>query len=111
MSNDKKPAVLSLEELQPGRYYRVRDLQAVLKGLNLLHSIYIIRDYETWKCMDYKCGKRHDVQVDVCSKCYGNVRAPLIPSPRTRGGGRGPGRRQYSAGDIKSIIEIFRSQN
>lgn len=105
MSEDS--AVKTVEELQDGKYYRVADLQSILRELNLNYSIYTIRDYETWKCLDYKCGKRHSYEVSVCEKCKGPVRPPLVQSPRTRGGGKGPGHRRYTAQEIRDIINIF----
>ncbi len=97
----------SISDLQKGAFYRVGDLQRILKNLNLSYSIYTIRDYETYKCLNYKCGKRHVDKVKVCDACGGEVRKPLIDSPRTRGGGRGVGHRRYTAQEIKNIIKVF----
>jgi len=108
--NIMKRIISTLEGLNESRYYRIADLQAILKRLNLNYSIYTIRDYETWKCLDYKCGKRHNKAVDVCSKCNGAVRSPLIISPRTMGGGKGPGHRRYTAQEIKDIVGIFKKR-
>jgi len=104
----RKKALEKLSELNNEAFYRVQDLQSILKNLNLLYSIYTIRDYETWKCQDYKCGKRHNQEVEVCDKCKGSVRPPLIPSPRTLGGGKGPGHRRYTAKEIREIVKIFK---
>lgn len=109
MAKSRK-VVTRLNDLENDKFYRVADLQAILKNLNLNHSIYTIRDYETWKCLDYKCGKRHNRMVDACARCDGPVRAPLISSPRTRGGGKGPGHRRYTAQEIRSIVEIFKAR-
>ncbi len=105
-----KNIITTIDELEDGKFYRVADLQAILKDLNLNHSIYTIRDYETWKCLDYKCGKRHNQVVGSCGRCEGEVRAPLIQSPRTVGGGKGPGHRRYTAQEIRSIVEIFKTR-
>jgi len=100
--------IQTITELVDGRFYRLADLQALLKNLSLNFSIFIIRDYETWKCIDYKCGKRHNTEVSECADCSGTVRPPLIASPRSRGGGRGVGHRRYTANEIKKIIATFR---
>lgn len=105
-----KPTVTRLEELEEGRFYRVSDLQAILETLGLNYSIYTIRDYETWKCLNYKCGKRHNQQVAVCEKCKGPVRPPIIESLRTRGGGKGAGHRRYTAEEIKQVVEVFKTR-
>ncbi len=97
----------NLEDLKDNGFYKVSVLKTILKNLNLNYSIYTIRDYETWKCMDYKCGKRHNLEVSVCDKCNKPVRAPLIKSPRTLGRGRGPGHRRYTAEEIRNIVNIF----
>ena len=99
--------VQSLSDLQKGVFYRVSDLQSILKNMQLPHSIYTIRDYETWKCEDYRCGKRHVSKVSTCDKCGSSVRAPLIKSPRTRGGGRGVGHRRYTKKEIQDIVSVF----
>lgn len=99
--------LISIEDLKEGKLYKIGELQNLLKNLGLLYSIYTIRDYETWKCLDYHCGKRHNTPVAKCERCGGDVRAPLIASPRTRGGGKGPGHRRYSAGEIKTIVAIL----
>lgn len=102
--------ITSLRDLRDNKFYRIADLQAVLENLNLNYSIFTVRDYETWKCLDYKCGKRHNEAVDKCSKCGGAVRTPLIPSPRTRGGGKGPGHRRYTAQEVRDIVDIFKQR-
>ena len=99
-----------LGDLQEGRFYGIGTLEAILKNLNLNYSIYTIRDAETWKCLDYHCGKRHGYTVDKCQKCGGAVRPPLIRSPRTRGGGRGAGHRRYTVQEIKGIVAIFQQR-
>ena len=106
-----KKVITSLEELRENRFYGIAELQAILKNMNLNYSIFTIRDYETWKCLDYKCGKRHNEAVAVCGRCGGKVRAPLIPSPRTRGGGKGPGHRRYNAQEVRNIVEVFKARN
>jgi len=123
MNKDK---VWKLNDLEEGKFYGIAVLQSILKDLNLNHSIYTIRDYETWKCLDYKCGKRHNRKVDVCEgfivkkdregsviekkACRGPVRPPLIKSPRTRGGGKGPGHRRYTIAEIGEIVNIFKQR-
>lgn len=102
--------IVSLSELQEGKFYRVNVLEHILKNLGLNYSIYTIRDYETWKCLNYKCGKRHDTEVSVCERCQGPVRPPLIPTPRTRGGGKGHGHRRYTSEEISKIIDIFKER-
>lgn len=104
---DKKRK-LTVAGLDEDKYYRIADLQAILKNLNLNHSIYTIRDYETWKCLDYKCGKRHNDNVGTCERCGKAIRPPLIISPRTIGGGRGPGHRRYTATEIREVVEVFK---
>lgn len=108
MSEKTKNIISKLGDLEEGKFYRVDTLQAVLKDLGLNHSIFTIRDYETWKCLDYKCGHRHNQEVSVCEKCKGVVRPPLIPSPRTRGGGKGWGHRRYTLEEIKGLVDIFK---
>lgn len=100
-----------LEDLQDGKFYRVADLQKILQNLGLNYSIYTIRDYETYKCLNYECGKRFNDTVDKCGKCGGKVRAPIIESPRTRGGGKGVGHRRYTGADIKKTVEVFKQRN
>ncbi len=109
MSN--KEAVTTLAQVQDDIFYRVADLQAILERLHVNYSIYTIRDYETWKCLNYKCAKRHNEEVAQCIKCGGQVRAPLIPSPRTKGGGRGAGHRRYTGAEIKEIVKVFTQRN
>lgn len=99
-----------IEQLEEGKFYRVSVLQGILENLGLNFSIYTIRDYETWKCLNYKCGRRHNQFVEVCGKCSGPVRPPLIPTPRTRGGGKGPGHRRYNKEEIEKIVEIFKER-
>ena len=105
-----KEKVWNLNELEEGKFYGIAVLQSILKSLNLNHSIYTIRDYETWKCLNYKCGKRHNQEVAVCEKCSGAVRSPLIKSPRTRGGGKGPGHRRYTAVEMKGVVDVFKQR-
>ncbi len=105
-----KKVITTLREVREGRFYKIADLQAILENLNLNYSIYTIRDYETWKCLDYKCGKRHINKVGVCERCEGAVRSPLILSPRTLGGGKGPGHRRYSSKEIVDIVETFKTR-
>ena len=102
--------IKTIDELKENRFYRVAVLQSILENLGLNYSIYTIRDYETWKCLNYKCGKRHNQEISVCSKCGGAVRPPLIPTPRTRGGGKGPGHRRYTIAEIRQIIDIFKER-
>lgn len=119
-----------LEDLEEGKFYGIDVLRAILKYLNLNHSVYIIRDYETWKCLNYHCGKRHNYPVSVCEgtivekkkdpvtgeikieryPCKGAVRPPLIKSPRTRGGGKGPGHRRYTAQELREVIGVFKER-
>ena len=99
--------IKKLDELEEGKYYRVSDLQTILENLGLNYSIFTIRDYETWKCLNYKCGRRHNQEVSACEKCKGPVRPPLILSPRTRGGGKGLGHRRYTAAELRKLVEIF----
>ena len=104
---DTKPIINKLSDLEDEKYYDVGNLQAILQEMGLNYSIYTIRDYETYKCLNYECGKRSNEQVDKCPKCGGEVRAPIIKSPRTLGGGKGVGHRRYTGQDIKDIIEVF----
>jgi hypothetical protein len=106
----KKETAGSLDELRPDKFYGILTVQNILKDLNLNYSIYTIRDYETWKCLDYKCGYRHNVARHICIKCGGEVRPPLIKSPRTRGGGKGVGHRRYTADEIRELVEIFKQR-
>jgi hypothetical protein len=112
--------------IRNGKFYRLKVLQKILKDMGLNYSIYSIRDYESWKCLDYKCGHRHDRQVDYCQgyitkkdkdgnileqkACRGPVRPPLIHSPRTRGGGKGKGHRRYTLADIVKIVDVFKER-
>ncbi len=100
----------SVSQLKEDKLYKIGELQSLLKNLGLLYSIYTIRDYETWKCLDYTCGKRHNSPVAKCERCGGSVREPLIGSPRTRGGGKGPGHRRYTSGEIKQIVAILKER-
>jgi len=100
----------TLSELKEDKLYKVGDIQLLFKNLGLLYSIYTIRDYETWKCLDYKCGKRHNSPTEKCEKCGGEVRSPLIQSPRTRGGGKGPGHRRYTAQEVRDIAIILKER-
>lgn len=102
--------IKSLNDLEAGKFYRVSDLGAILENLGLNYSIFTIRDYETWKCLNYKCGKRHTSKVDICERCGGSVRPPLISSPRTRGGGKGVGHRRYTSEEIKNLVNIFKQR-
>lgn len=103
----KRPLTINLNQVKDDSFYKVADLVAILKNLGLNHSIYIIRDYETWKCLNYKCGKRYE-PINECVKCGGQVRSPLIESPRTKGGGKGVGHRRYTGTEIKRIVELFK---
>lgn len=108
--NDRQ-ITTTVAELIDEKFYRVADLQAILENIGLNYSIYTIRDYETFKCLNYECGKRYIDEVEKCSNCGSEIRPPLIPSPRTRGGGRGVGHRRYTGADIKQIIEIFKQRS
>jgi rRNA maturation endonuclease Nob1 len=101
--------VKSINELQEGKFYKIADLQSVLKNLGLNFSIFAIRDRETWKCSNYKCGKRHTNAVEVCEKCGSAIRPPLIGSPRTviNSTRKGFGHRRYTKQEIFSIIKLF----
>lgn len=110
-SMNNREVVTKLEDLNDDKFYRVNDLQAILENIGLNYSIYTIRDYETWKCLNYECGKRYNDEVSKCEKCGGEVRAPLIDSPRTRGGGKGVGHRRYTGADIKKIVSVFKERN
>lgn len=103
--------VHKMADLVDEKFYRVNDLQSILKEMGLNFSIYTIRDYETWKCLNYECGKRYNDSVSKCEKCGGEVRAPLIDSPRTRGGGKGVGHRRYTGQDIKKIVSVFQQRS
>jgi rRNA maturation endonuclease Nob1 len=105
-----KQTVKTLEELQDDKFYRVADLMEILKNLGLNYSIYTIRDYETYKCLNYHCGKRYTEPIEVCTHCGSAVRPPLIESPRTRAGGTGVGHRRYTGADIKRIVDIFKQR-
>jgi len=99
-----------IKNLSDKKFYKRSVLQGILKNLGLNFSIFTLRDYETWKCLDYTCGKRYDEEVKVCKVCGGKVRAPLINSPRTRGGGKGPGHRRYTKQEIENIVNIFKQR-
>lgn len=101
------PPPQTVKDLKKGRFYRVSDLQNVLKNHGLSYSIYTVRDYETWKCTNYKCGKRHNEPVGSCLTCGAKIRKPIIHSPRTPGGGKGSGHRRYTDKDIKLIVKTF----
>lgn len=103
----KAKETVRLEDLKPNVRYKVNVLMDILKDRGSNHSIYTIRDYESCKCLDYKCGNRHPEDVKVCVKCGGAVRKILIPSPRTRGGGTGVGHRRYDADQIRKIVEVI----
>ncbi len=109
MKNEKIIA-RSLKDLSDDMFYRFSDLSSILENLNLNYSIYTIRDYETWKCLDYKCNKRHTDAVDACERCGGEVRPAQIISPRTVGGGKGVGHRRYTAREIRDIVAIFQKR-
>ena len=107
---NKRPTVTKIDDIQDDTFYRVADLQAVLKHQGLNYSIFSIRDAETWKCSNYGCGKRYSNEVTSCPKCGAAIFSPYIDSPRTVGGGKGFGHRRYSGADIKKIVSIFRSR-
>lgn len=102
--------VMKIEDIEDDVFYRIRDLQAVLKTQGLNYSIFSIRDAETWKCTNYSCGKRYNDELTICRKCGSEIKPPSIDSPRTEGGGRGYGHRRYSGSDIKKIVETFKSK-
>lgn len=104
----EKVKIKKVDELVEDRVYPTRVLQNILKNYGLPYSIYTIRDAETWKCLDYTCGARHNKEVIKCKRCGGTVRPPLIPSPRTRLATKGWGHRRYSKEDIQLILDIFR---
>ena len=106
-----RPIAQRIEDLQDNKFYRVADLQKILQNLGLNYSIYTVRDYETYKCLNYECGKRYNDPVENCTKCRSNIRKPLIDSPRTRGGGKGVGHRRYTGIDIRQIVEIFKQRS
>jgi len=98
----------NLEDVIDERYYHVSDLKAILKNMGLSFSIFTIRDYESYKCKNFKCGKRFLNLIEKCDKC-GNIdfRKPLIISPRTHGGLKGVGHRRYTGQELKEIIKLF----
>lgn len=102
-----RETITTLEQVEDNKFYRVADLKAVLKNLGLNYSIFSIMNAETWKCLNYSCGKRYTEKVDHCARCGSEVSEPIIASPRTRGGGKGVGHRRYSGTDIKRIVEEF----
>lgn len=111
MRNPKtKPVTLKLSDIRDEKFYRVADLKAVLQDLGLNFSIFSIMNAETWKCLNYECGKRYKEQVITCPTCGSAVSEPKIPSPRTNGGGKGAGHRRYTGTELKKIIEIFKEQ-
>jgi len=110
MDGKEENTISRLKDLEEGKFYRISVLQAILKNLGLNYSIFTIRDYETWKCLDYKCGHRHNQEASVCEKCGGAIRPPLILSPRTRGGGKGPGHRRYTAEEIRGLVDVFKER-
>lgn len=99
--------IKTTEQLEDGVLYKFSVLKDILKSKGLPYSIFTIRDKETWKCNDYKCGKRNTHEVDVCARCGGSVTPPLIQSPRTAISGDGFGHRRYTKEDIEKIVEIF----
>lgn len=103
----KKKRITTLEALQDGTFYRVGDLQAILKKKGLNFSIFSIRDAESWTCPNKECGKRSQTKVDKCQYCGSAVVDPIITSPRTVGGGVGIGHRRYTAKDIRQVVEVF----
>lgn len=103
----KKKRVQTLEELQDGVFYRVGDLQAILKNKQLNFSIFSIRDAESWVCTNKECGERSLDKVSKCTVCGSPVKEPVIHSPRTIGDGIGAGHRRYTAQDIRKIVDIF----
>ncbi len=107
---DERPIAKTVQELTDYGYYRIGDLKSILQHLGLNYSIYTIRDCETYKCLNYSCHKRHDESVTKCERCGGEVRKPLIDSPRTPGGGKGVGHRRYTGAEIKKIVEIFKQR-
>lgn len=107
---DERPVAQTVKDLRDEAYYRIADLQSILKNLGLNYSIYTIRDYETWKCINYECGKRHNYPVEKCERCGGEIKKPLIKSPRTPGGGKGVGHRRYTGAEIEEIVEIFKQR-
>lgn len=108
--NQHEEEITRVDQLSDEKFYRVSDLQSILKNLGLNFSIFSIRDNETWKCIDYKCGKRHNEKVTACETCGGPVKEPIIPSPRTIGGGRGVGHRRYTGAEIKNIVQLFQQR-
>lgn len=102
--------ITTLEEAKEGQFYKVADLKAILENKGLNYSIFSIMDAETWKCKNYKCGKRHAEEVDHCVRCGSEVIPPSIPSPRTRGGGRGSGHRRYTPATLRKVVEIFEQE-
>ncbi len=102
--------ITSVSQLQEDKLYRLYVLQHILKALGLNYSIFTIRDYETWKCLDYKCGKRHSEKVEKCERCGGPVREPLLESPRTMVRGKGFGHRRYKAEEIRKIVQVFQER-
>lgn len=97
-------------QLQDNHFYGVEVLKNILKELGLNYSIFSIMNAETWKCQNYACGKRYREPVDTCLSCGAPVTQPIIPSPRTPGGGKGSGHRRYSGAEIKHIVDIFAQQ-
>lgn len=112
MSNYKNRDVniTRLDQLEEGRYYHLYVLQSILKNLGLNYSIFTIRNCETWRCLNYKCGKRYDHPVSKCPKCGGKISPPIIHSPRTKVAGGGYGHRRYLAKEIRKIVSIFKER-
>ena len=103
----KKEPVNDISKLVDGTYYKIADLQAILKKKQLNYSIFSIRDAETWKCVNYSCGKRFETAIEVCDRCGNRVVPPIIGSPRSAGGGKGSGHRKYTKDQIIEIVQIF----
>lgn len=105
----KRQPINDISKMVDGAYYKIADLQAVLKKKNLNYSIFSIRNAEIWKCVNYSCGRRYEEPKEVCDKCGSKVVPPIIESPRSVGGGKGKGHRKYTKAQIKEIVKTFES--
>lgn len=105
-----KEQITKVEQLEDDIFYCVSVLRSILQYAGLNFSIYTIRDCESWKCMNYKCGKRHNEAVERCVRCDGEVRKPIIQSPRTTMTRKGFGHRRYTKKDITEIVNIFKQR-
>jgi len=99
-----------LDLVDDNKFYKVAELKAILQNEGLNFSIFSIMNAETWKCLNYGCGKRYRYPITSCPACGSEVSEPIIPSPRTSTTGKGAGHRRYIGSDVKKIVETFRAK-